>query len=60
MSEVIKFYGEGQARIHNVVPYNRPIAEEKVAPVEKVTPSEDVKKGLIYWIIWKSKWSRSI
>ena len=39
------FSGEGESKIHNVIPYYWPISEEKVAPSEKVTPSEDVKKG---------------
>ena len=45
MYGVNKFSGEGQAINHHVVQYFFPIAEEKLAPSEKVTPSEDVEKG---------------
>ena len=45
MSGVNNFSWEGKARNHHVVPYYRPISEEKLAPNEKVTPSEDVEKG---------------
>ena len=48
MSGVNKFAGESQAKINHVVPYYRPIAEEKVALSQKVTPSEEVEKGTIF------------
>ena len=44
MPGVNKFAGEGQAKNHHVVLYCRPIVKEKVAPREKVTPSEEVEK----------------
>ena len=40
-----KFAGEGQAKNHHVVTYYQPISKEKVAPSEKVTPSEEFEKG---------------
>ena len=45
MSGVNNFVGEGQARNYHVVPYYRPIYEEKIVPSEKFTPSEEVEKG---------------
>ena len=45
MYGVNKFAREGQARNNHFVPYYWPITEEKLAPSEKVTPSEGVEKG---------------
>ena len=44
VSGVNKFAWKFQSRNHHTVPYYRPISEEKVAPSEKVTLSEEVEK----------------
>ena len=46
MSGAKKFAREDQARNHRVVSYYQPISKEKLSPSDKVTPSEEVEKGI--------------
>ena len=45
MSGVNKFSGEGQARLRFFSYIIGPLPKKKVAPVGKVTPSKDCKRG---------------
>ena len=35
------------------------LPKKKLAPSEKVTPSEGVKKELMFWMIRETQWSQS-